>query len=118
MDTKSVQITSTVQTKRRKSNQSAVSSKTEQSSSTIDYEKLANEILRQQGKLQAQPTNYSESHPLNPPPPQENITVSPLPCTLQTNSPTGGITKQTRSSLSAILFPVLTATFDYRFCDR
>ena len=108
---------STVQTKRRKSNQSAVSSTTEQSSSTIDYEKIANEILRQQGKLQAQPTNCSDSHPLNPPPPQE-ISVSPLPCTLQTKSPTGGITKPTRSSLSAILFPVLTATFDYRFCNR
>lgn len=89
MDTQSVQIASTVQTKRRKSNQSAVSSTTEQSSSTIDYEKLANEILRQQGKLQAQPTNCSDSHSLNPLP-QENITVSPLPCTLQTNSPTGG----------------------------
>ena len=76
MDTQSVQRASTVQTKRRKSNQSAVSSTTEQSSSTIDYEKLANEILRQQGKLQAQPTNCSDSHPLNPPP-QENISFSP-----------------------------------------
>ena len=76
METQSVQIASTVQTKRRKSNQSAVSSKTEQSSSTIDYEKLANEILRQQGKLQAQPTNCSDSHPLNPPPPPQEI----LPC--------------------------------------
>ncbi|XP_061192997.1 uncharacterized protein LOC133201219 [Saccostrea echinata] len=46
-DTQSVKIPSTTQAKRLKSNQAAVSAKSDQAA--IDYQKLASEILRQQG---------------------------------------------------------------------